>query len=403
MNQQPAISTALEKRIKRRVVSRPQTFFAATAPGLEPLCFAEIMALNHSPAQASVVPGGVEFTGRLHDCYRFNLHLRTANRILMRINAFRAVNFPQLEKCLSTIAWELYIRPGALPEIHVTASKSRLHHTGAIAQRVLESIPLRLGDTGVASSTPVPKLFIRVVSDRFVVSIDSTGAHLYKRGVKTQGHAAPIRETLAAAALILAGHQPGALLFDPMCGSGTFSIEAAMMAAGVPPGWYRSFAFMDWPAFRLGRWLHIRREAGADFTIPSVPTIFSSDIRYDACRELKRVLLARDLAAPVAVSCRDFFDFTAPTARPSKRNEQQTDSTPGLVVINPPYGMRLGAARESRDLFTEICSKLRHDFARWRFAIIGPAKWAHGRLPLTFKQHRLMHGGLSLRLFTGRV
>ena len=109
------------------------------------------------------------------------------------------------------------------------------------------------------------RLFIRGVDDRFSVSIDSSGDLLYKRGIKTLAGTAPVRETLAAAILMLAGYSGNEALVNPMCGSGTFAVEGALMARNIPPGWNRSFAFMGWPGFRPAQWRHIRNAAEKRF------------------------------------------------------------------------------------------------------------------------------------------
>lgn len=121
------------------------------------------------------------------------------------------------------------------------------------------------------------QLFVRAVNDQLTVSIDSSGDMLYKRGLKIQGGKAPIRETTAASILALAGYHIGEPLIDPMCGTGTFSLEGAMIANHIPAGWYRNFAFMGWPCFKPSRWKHIRREAKGRITRLTKPVIFASD------------------------------------------------------------------------------------------------------------------------------
>ena len=128
--------TPLKKRIKRHVMGRKRQFFAATAPGLETICRKELKALLPSGTPMAMVEGGVEFKGRLHDCYLADLNLRTANRILMRIESFYAANFRKLEKHLTAVPWELFLLPGTPTHIRVTSRHSRLYHKDAIAGRV---------------------------------------------------------------------------------------------------------------------------------------------------------------------------------------------------------------------------------------------------------------------------
>jgi putative N6-adenine-specific DNA methylase len=203
--------SALFKRIKRHVIGREHTFFAATPPGFEPLCLQELLNLHPPVGNARLISGGVEFKGRLDDCYRANLCLHLPNRILMRISTFKSSNFRQLEKNVGDIPWELYLHPGSPVRVHVAARHCRLHHSGAISERVQKVIASRRlqikPDEKIQKIPPTGQnLFVRGAEDRFTVSIDSSGELLYKRGLKKHAGKAPLRETLAAAALRLAGY-----------------------------------------------------------------------------------------------------------------------------------------------------------------------------------------------------
>lgn len=302
----------IEKRIKRHVVGRSQTFFIATLPGIEPVCYNELRQLGIPLADAAVSKGGITFNGRLHDCYLANLKLRTANRILMRLFTFTASNFRQLEKKLSSMPWELYLSKNIACELNVTAAHSRLIHTDAIAERFKTSIVRQLDPSAAKSAENdaghPQQIFVRVQDDEFTVSIDSSGELLHKRGVKISGGRAPVRETMAAAILDLAGYQPGDTLIDPMCGSGTFSIEAAMTAKNIPAGWYRKFAFMDWPSFQPLRWEHLRREAENKITTTAKPVIFASDTDADTIQKLSRLVQDNHLSDTINVSAADFLN-----------------------------------------------------------------------------------------------
>jgi putative N6-adenine-specific DNA methylase len=389
-----------EKRVKRRITGRAHSFFAATAPGLETLCLSELRSLPLSEKDASVVSGGVAFRGRLHDCYLANLHLRSANRVLMRIADFRASGFPTLERKLADIDWELFLPPGGSFRISVASSKSRLYHRGAVAQRVKESIDARMGQGG--DSSPEARIFVRAESDRFTVSLDSSGELLYKRGIKSRGGKAPIRETLAAAVLAMAGYRPGRLLVDPMCGSGTFSLEAAMICRNMPAGWFRGFAFEGWPAFSPSRWRHVRREAEADLKAPG-PCIFASDQEETAVRLLGKQLADHGLSDAVTLEEFDFFKLTREILAGKMKDRELDAPEPGLIVLNPPYGRRLGSLSESRNLIESIFRKLRKDFNGWDAAVIVPRRMAGKRMTSGFRRTPLFHGGLDLVLLTGKI
>ena len=201
--------SALEKRIKRHVVGRIREYFAATAPGLEPLCRQELQSLPLTVQESRACPGGVLFQGRLVDCFMANLYLRTANRVLMRIGTFKATHFQELEMKLSKLPWELFLDPGQAIDFRISAKKSKLYHTGAIADRFRSTItdripiPQQAHHEGDLRQNP-QQIFVRVKNDRFTVSLDSSGVNLHKRWVKTIRSKAPLRETTAAAVLMLA-------------------------------------------------------------------------------------------------------------------------------------------------------------------------------------------------------
>ncbi|GBC63345.1 RNA methyltransferase [Desulfonema ishimotonii] len=393
--------SSLARRIKRHVIGKTGEFFIVTSPGLEKLCYEELTALPLSVKEATVMSGGVGFRGRLHDCYLANLSLRTASRILMRIATFRATNFKQLDQKLVDLPWELWLKPGQVLQIHTTALRSRLYHSTAISDRVREGVEIRLQpfppEPESADSPASPQqLFVRAADDRFTLSLDSSGDLLYRRGIKTHAGRAPLRETLAAAALKMAGYTGQEPLIDPMCGSGTFSLEGAMMADRIPPGFFRKFAFTDWPAFKPRQWAHMKKEAGQQILRPEAdmpPLIFASDRDEAGCQALEQTLARHGLSARVRVSCRDFFDFS-----PADLTDR-----PGVVALNPPYGIRLGSGQESRDLFQAICRHLRAEYRGWKIALIAPDKDLARQLPFRVTRHPFRHGGLDLTLLTGKI
>jgi putative N6-adenine-specific DNA methylase len=397
----------LEKRIKRHVQGKTRSFFVATLPGFEKLCLDELSPLGLSMADIKLSNGGIEYSGRVHDCYLANLKLRTANRILMRLATFTASNFRQLEKKLSDFPWELYLHKEALCELNVTSRHSRLIHTDAIAERFKKSMAERLKPlVNAAEMNHEPsvrisqQIFVRAENDQFTVSIDSTGELLHKRGLKVQGGKAPVRETIAAASLYLAGYQQGEPLIDPMCGSGTFSLEAAMITTNIPAGWYREFAFMDWPAFMPLRWKHIHRELKKQITPIPEPVIFASDIDPENSRKLNIVVEKYNLSETINVFSSDFFDLQP---RNINLNIGRMGKQQGLIILNPPYGRRLGSKDSSDKMFEQIYKKLKKDFKGWKAAILFPDKKLLKKIPFKTKNYDFFHGGLQITLATGRI
>jgi putative N6-adenine-specific DNA methylase len=392
----------LEKRIKRHVTGKSHRFFAATLPGHEPLCLDELLTAGISTDPAART-GGVEFTGRLHDVYLANLNLRTANRILMRLFTFTAFHFNQLEKTLADLPWELFICPDAVCDLHITSKQSRLIHTDAIGERVKKAVIQRLDADVFAGNRNRPgevqQIFVRVRKDRFTISLDTSGALLHKRGIKTQGGRAPVRETMAAAILLQAGYQAGEILIDPMCGTGTFSLEAAMMTKHIPAGWYRDFAFTHWPAFKPKQWHYIRQEAKKAITCRHTPVIFASDSDTIAIQKLDKIVCDHLLADAIKVKAADFFTLNS---RDFPALPEKSDPA-GLIVLNPPYGHRLGHRKDAEETVLRICQKLKHDFNGWKFALLLPDHFMLSKLPFTVDSRQLSHGGLTITLATGRI
>jgi putative N6-adenine-specific DNA methylase len=385
---------SLEKRIKRHIVGRGHELFAVTLPGYERLCADELEALSDTVHVTAVVNGGVSFNGRLTDVYLANLHVRTAGRVLMRLGRFKATRFNQLESRTRKIAWELYLPSGVLPEMNVTTHHSRLYHSRAVAEHIHQGIANKWSELGICTC-PVEDqtLFVRLHDDRVTLSLDSSGTPLYRRGLKTHKAHAPLRETMAAAILKVAGFRPDMPLVDPMCGSGTFSLEAALMSKKIPPGFYRDFGFMQWPSFRPRLWAHLKKIAGQQIRRQNTPLIWASDSDEKACTRLSDCVRRSELEDAITVSHKDFFSI-----RP-----EQTATAPGLIVLNPPYGQRLLRQGDADNRYKDICSKLKKDFMGWRAALLVPTTVSARRLGLSFKPLHMDHGGLKLTLLVGRI
>jgi putative N6-adenine-specific DNA methylase len=249
------------------------------------------------------------------------------------------------------------------------------------------------------------QIFVHGLDDTFTISIDSSGDLLHKRGLKTQGGTAPLRETIAAAVLMLADYHIDEPLLDPMCGSGTFALEAAMIANNIPAGWYRNFAFMDWPCFKPSRWKGIRREAEKKIKHTEQPIIFASDNDPGTCNSLKKETQANDLIHTINVFEKDFFDLQPSDILRRDRRFQilKQSKLKGLITLNPPYGRRLLNTDNPSKLFTEIGNKLKKDFNGWKIALIIPNKNIVKKLPFPVTSHSLFHGGLNLTLLTGKI
>jgi len=393
-SQPPCMDRTAAKRVRRHVIGRVRDYYVVAVPGFESLCRRECLGLGFDDQTMRLEPGGLTFCGRLVDCVRANLHLRTATRVLMRVDSFMATNLRRLAKNADRVAWELFFSTPERLDVKVKSHRSRLYHTDAVAQVLKASIARRLTQAGRSMPTPLSQtLYARVVDDRVVLSVDSSGAPLYKRGFKAGLAHAPIRETLAAAILLSAGYDGVMPLVDPMCGSGTFSLEAAMMAKQMAPGCGRSFAFMGWPAYNENQWAFFKHEAESRIERLDQPRIFAADIDPGVCERLAQAVDQNALNDAVTVAQRNFFNSRA----------DLFSQTPGLVAINPPYGVRLGSQRQAKDLFMAICRHLNHYYRGWRVALVTPHRKLVRHLPFAARQLPFTHGGLKLLLATGTI
>jgi putative N6-adenine-specific DNA methylase len=332
-----------------------EKLFAVTAPGLEAVCAAELMALGMADVQG--VTGGVEFTGSLKDLYRANLWLRSASRVLVRVGEVKASDFPELFRKAVRLPWGKFIRPDAGVQVRAVSHHSRLGHTGRIETTVGKAVDRALGRP---ASPPEARqqIVVRFEKDVALLSVDSSGALLHRRGYRGEAVAAPLRETLAAGILGLLGWDGTVPLADPMCGSGTFLIEGALLAANRAPGLAREFAFLDWPGSRPGLWEVLRSEARAAIR-PPVAAILGSDRDAGAVAAARRNADRAGVAAWVDFQERDL----------SRRGPLPG---PGLAVCNPPYGKRLGRGSDLRTAFEELGRSCREAFPGWRVAFLCP-------------------------------
>jgi len=321
--------------------------FAVTPPGAEEICAQELRTLGLTP---QVQRGGVDFCAIARDLYRANLWSRVASRVLVRIGQFKCRDFPELYKQLLKLPWGRFIRPGVRCAVRVSCQTSRLTHTGRISETVLTVIDKVVGGGAPLETSVEQLIFIRLENDQCLVSIDSSGELLHRRGYRKAMVAAPMRENLAAIILLKLGYNGQQPLVDAMTGSGTFAIEAALIAGGIAPGRQRAFAFMDWPHFRHNAWTICLQEkrpaaepAGAILALDS---------------DLMAVAAARMNAATAQVA--PLIEF-----RQGKMEELRAPSEAGILVMNPPYGERLGDVSQLRPVYAAFGQLCRGAFTDW--------------------------------------
>ncbi|WP_299982924.1 RNA methyltransferase [Desulfobacula sp.] len=390
--------SSFEKRVKRRITGRDHLFFAVCSPGLKKICQNEMLALGFPEGNLKAIQGGIEFKSKPAACMAFNLNLRSPSRILMRISQFKADSFEKLEKKMNAIDWILYLPQNCSLKFSVTTKKSRLYHSDAIAQRCEKIILNQLSSGGAFTSPGKNKsnqtIYIRAQQNNFTISQDTTGTLLFKRGVKEKVSKAPLRENLAFAMLFWAGFSKEDILIDPMCGSGTFSLEAAMMKTNLPPGFFRSFAFENWPGFSRKAYAYLKKQAQEKFLAFSEKEIFASDIDDIALTALEQNISNHDFTRIIDVCQKDFFSIYPSRISPGKK---------GVVMLNPPYGKRLGRNSEPRSFYREIGKKLTADFKGWRAGIILPSRVCNSYLGLKLELKPIFHGGLDIFAGIGMI
>ena len=388
-----------------------EQYFAVTAPGLESFTSEELRRLGIVPLEAQAGDalglsgedsgGGVAFSGGRHALYRANLYLRTASRILVRMGSFKATEFGELRKKAAQLPWHTYLNPGQPLNIRVTCHKSRLYHSGAVAERVAGAVADALGKPSELEKgeTSAQLIVVRLLNDQCTISIDSSGELLHRRGYRLETAKAPLRETLAAGLLLASGWDGSSPLLDPFCGSGTIAIEGALLAAGLAPGRGREFAFMKWPGFHRVGWEKMvadpPRPLAANRPVTSDaqagPLIQASD------RDAGAVKIALANAARAGVENSIEFAQQAVSAI-------QPPPGPGWVVTNPPYGVRVSANKDLRNLYAQLGHVLREYCPGWHVTILCSDRVLLGQTGLQLDTSlSLINGGLRVLVARGEV
>ncbi|HEY7956497.1 MAG TPA: hypothetical protein VII38_14435 [Polyangia bacterium] len=369
-------------------------YFAVAAPGIEPVLAREVAALPGA-SEVQRVPGGVEFAGPLEVCWRANLELRTATRVLVRVGDFEAHDFSRLRRRAEALPWKLFTDGSAPLALHVSQARCRLYHTGAVGERLNEAVVAALGakPNAIDPKAPPVGLFARGQNDRWTLSLDASGELLHKRGWRTETALAPLRETLAAALLELCDWDPATPLVDPMCGAGTFAIEACARAMKRAPGLGRAFAFQRWPIFDPESWRRLLDDAErAVLPHPPAP-ICASDHDPEVMAAARRNAERAGLGAALQLAELELRDVTPPAF-----------SSPGLVIVNPPYGHRVGDRRALGALYSELGRLLRTRFAGWRAGVLVADPRLARALGLRSEHEvALQNGGLRVRLLRYRL
>jgi putative N6-adenine-specific DNA methylase len=377
----------------------PFQCIAQCPPGLEPIVARELAALGVKGRQ---VQGGVEWEGGWLPLIRANLELRVAGRVLVTVGAFRARALGELERKAGGLAWDEFLPPGPV-RFRVSASRSRLNHTRAVVERLqrasgrepgLPDGDARGGDDEPGRGEGETLVLARIQRDQVTLRLDASGEHLHRRGYRARVGEAPLRETLASAALLASGWTPELPLADPFCGSGTIPLEAALMARRIPPGLARAdrsprgWAMEGWPRFPADLLADAVHQVRKGILPRSPASILGSD------RDPGVLEAARSNAQAAGLS----EDATLEES-PATRSPLPDGSGPGWIVTNPPYGVRLGERRGLRKLYRALGQAIRGPWRGWGLALLSgdPVLTRELGLPRV-EAFRTRHGGREVRL-----
>lgn len=361
--------------------------FAITLPGMEETLADEAREMGFDVT--GTMPGGVTLKGGWPEVWRANLELRGATRVLVRLGSFMAFHLAQLDKRARKFPWAETLRPDVPVRVDVaTSRKSKIYHAGAATDRFATALSESAGMT-VAADAPVT-LKIRIDDNRVTISVDTSGEPLHKRGHKEAVGKAPMRETLAALFLRQCGFDGSQTVFDPMCGSGTFVIEAAEIASGMQAGRARPFAFEKLTSFDPDAVAAMRR-----MDRPKSPGLQF----HGSDRDAGAIKMAGANAERAGVA--DLTDF---------QNRQASEITPpegppGLVIVNPPYGARIGDKKALYPVYGRLGQVLKDRFSGWQVGVItseGALAKTMG-LPFLPDGPSIAHGGLRVRLYRTRA
>jgi putative N6-adenine-specific DNA methylase len=371
-----------------------ERFFATCPRGLELLLADDLRQLKAEKVHA--VGGGVQFTGDFYLCYRVNLESRIASRVLWQVASGSYQNEEDLYRAAVGLPWTDWFDPARTIRVDVSATQSPVTSLNFVTLKIKDAACdkiRRLSGRRPSVDTRAPDVPIQVhLTDRdFSLYLDTTGEPLFKRGRRPATGEAPLRENLAAGMLRLAGWAPGVPLLDPMCGSGTILLEAAFMALDVAPGLGRHFAFEKLKDFDPRRWREMTRESAARQRPNGPLPIHGSDLSGDALRAARANLSAASLERVVRLKQADVLDITAPAKE-------------GIIVTNPPYGVRLGERQQLAEFYPKLGDILKKQFPGWRAYLLS----ADMRLPKLIRlaasrRIPLYNGALECRLFEYKI
>lgn len=330
--------------------------FVTCAEGIEPLLAEELRSLGYAQIKESF--RGIYVNIDAHEAiYRINYCSRLAIRVLLPLRQFRCFDQKSLYREISGVDWTPYIPRGKTFAIDANVSHKVLRNSLFAAQvtkdAICDQFRAKIGSRpSISTRNPDIQLNLYINGDRGVISFDTSGVPLHKRGYRLESGEAPIQETLAAALLTLAQYQGNEIVCDPCCGSGTLLIEAALAASKTPPGYLRQkWGFMHLPEYEAKEWLKVKAEADEQRIALPNAHLFGCDINRDMVRICKTNLRAAGFHQQIAISQTPFQDYTPPVV-------------PNFIICNPPHGLRLDEAEHLVPLYRSLGDFLKRKSAK---------------------------------------
>lgn len=349
---------------------------ASASMGIESIVKDECKALGFKNIQT--FNGRVEFEGDFEDLVKANIHLRCADRIFIKMAEFKALSYEELFQGIKAIEWQDFIEEnGEFPISWVSSVKSKLYSKSDIQRIVKKAIVEKLKEKYkreiFLENGALFAVKIQCHNDIFIVMLDTSGEALNKRGYRKKQKAAPIKETMAAALVKLSKWHAEEILLDPMCGTGTIVIEAAMIARNIAPGVNRKFASEKWKIISQDIWLNVRDEAFSNENLDLELKIYASDIDKESIEIAKENAELAGLENDIVFEVKDY------------RNLENLGKY-GAIIVNPPYGERLmnndkdeedenyvlesPNNREIDELYRDFGKICRKKFNKWSYYII---------------------------------
>jgi len=369
-------------------------FFAPCPRGLESVLAAELEQLGAASVQGR--DGGVQFQGDWRICYRVNLESRIASRVLWQVASQPYASEADIYDDTRALPWNEWFSPGLTIRVNIAALKCPLRSLDFVTLRIKDAVCDKFREMAgrrPSVDTVLPDIRIHGFLDarKFSLYLDTSGDALFKRGLRQHAGEAPLRENLAAGILYLAGWRPGIPLLDPMCGSGTFLLEAAQISFDIAPGLRRSFAFEKLKRFDKELWNSLK-DAAIARQKPRMPLpVFGSDLYGDALADARANLSAAGFAEMVTLKQANVLEISAP-------------SPSGFLVTNPPYGVRIGEQQTLAELYPKLGDVLKKKFSGWKAYILTADPFLPKSIRLAASRRTpLFNGALECRLLEYKI